>query len=89
MSVLSIETFELKGDILNVEAWIDNAVVVFRASMLDPVEYGPALCSASFMVDPEDEDIDMKNLTEEDVMQLINEINPEWIPVDVSDSDYF
>ena len=89
MSILSIESFHLKGDVLYVDAWVDDVVVVFRATMLDPEEYGPALCSSSMMVDLEYEEIDMKNLTEENVLQLINEIDPEWIPVDVSDSDYF
>jgi hypothetical protein len=87
MNKVSIESFHLKNDILYVEAWVDDIVVTSRATLRDPAEYGPALCSAEMMVDLEDEEIDYENLNEETVIFLIDQLDPEWIVIDTSDVD--
>ena len=53
MAVISIHETTFDDQRVYVEATVEDMVLVHAQTMLDPAEYGPALCEASFAVDPE------------------------------------
>ena len=48
--VLEIRDIRCDGDLLVVDALIEDAVVTAEATHLDPPEYGPALCRGTLYV---------------------------------------
>ena len=52
MAVISIHETTFDDQRVYVEATVEDMVLVHAQTMLDPAEYGPALCEASF-IDPE------------------------------------
>jgi len=85
MQILSIEDVLIDDNYCYVEAIIDEAVLVREQTPLDPEEYGPALCKASFdpgdTVLPEDE---------EQFKQLLVAMDLDWRtaePPDMFDPD--
>jgi hypothetical protein len=85
MSSIIIESFFYKDNILSVEAWVDNVVMVSPSTMRDPAEYGAALCEARMLIDLEDEFVNSDAFNEDYVMKLIDEIDPDWSVIDTSD----
>ena len=49
--IIELTLFEIKNDIVHVEAIVEDAQIVFRQTFWEPAEYGPGLCSASFVLD--------------------------------------
>jgi len=48
MSVLAVESTSVKDDCVTVTAIVDGMKLFCPATLLDPAEYAPALCMASF-----------------------------------------
>ena len=83
MTILSIEDTIIDGTNVTVTAVVDEMRLIYRATQFSPEEYAPALCSASFELDedeqiPTDEDGFCSYLDQRDLL---------WQLVDTSDYD--
>jgi hypothetical protein len=83
MDILSVESAVRDGDYLLVEAVVDDMRMVRPQSYWDPAEYGPALCKG-WLTLPED---CIGPLTDEQILELLNDSCIEWNTVDTSDYD--
>jgi len=82
MTILHIESiFQDEFGIVNVNAIIEDMVVIIPQTYNYPAEYGSALCEASFELD-EDETLPDK---ESDLIQFLEKLNLDWIIIDTSD----
>jgi hypothetical protein len=82
-SVLAIEDTFIQGNNVTVTAVVEDMRLLYRASYRDPEEWAPALCTASFELD-DDEQIP----TDEDgFCCYLHHRDLEWQLVDVSDYD--
>lgn len=82
MTIHHIESiFQDEFGIVNVNAIVEDMVVVTPQSYNYPAEYGSALCEASFELD-EDEILPDN---EYDLIQLLENLNLDWIVIDTSD----
>ena len=80
--VLSIESFDRDAnDLCTVVAVVDAAVVVIPATLVDPEEYGPALCRGTFYV-PDDEVIPEDHA---ELCRFVGDSVLYWQIVDTSD----
>jgi hypothetical protein len=80
MQVLAIEDTTINGYEVTVTAVVDNMRLLYKATHLDPEEWAPALCTASFELD-EGEQIP---LDEDGFCDYLALLNPDWelLPVD-------
>jgi hypothetical protein len=84
MTVLAIEDTTFDNDFVNVTAVVDNMLLLYRATYEDPEEWAPALCSASFELDPGEQ-----IPTDEDAFcQYLDSLDLNWQLIDSSDCDY-
>lgn len=65
----------------SVVADVDDIVVIGKASLLDPEEYGSALCRGSFYL--QDEEVIPED--DGDLAEFVEARIDDWEPVDVSD----
>ena len=79
MAILSIEGCWVEKDYCYIEAIVEDAVLAKAQTLIDPPEFGPALCCTSF--DPDGEEIpdDDKKLIEFLDSRFVN-----WRPMDLS-----
>lgn len=87
MSVLSIESFYKEDKTFYVTAVVENAVQVHAQTMLDPAEYGPALCETSFTIEDDELAEVVAPDNDEDLIDFLKALDVEWKLVDNSD-DY-
>lgn len=81
MTVLSIENTTIEGNNVTVEAIVDDAICIYKATYSDPAEYAPGLCVASFQLADEEQ-----IPTDEDgFCSFLTDLDLEWTPVDTSD----
>jgi hypothetical protein len=81
MSVLVIEDTIIEGTNVTVTAVVEDMRLLYRATRFEPEEWAPALCSASFELD-EDEQIP----TDEDgFCSYLDQLDLHWQLVDTSD----
>jgi hypothetical protein len=81
MSVLLIEDTFIDGTNVTVTAVVEDMRLLYRATRFEPEEWAPALCSASFELD-EDEQIP----TDEDgFCSYLDQLDLHWQLVDTSD----
>ena len=81
MSVLAIEDFQQQGTNVTVTAVVEDMRLLYRATRFEPEEWAPALCSASFELD-KDEQIP----TDEDgFCSYLDQLDLHWQLVDTSD----
>lgn len=81
MRVLSIEEIEFDGDLIRVDAIVDDAVLVRPQTYMDPAEWGPGLCRGTLYLSEED----LIPATDAQLCQLLSERVDDWAPVDTSD----
>lgn len=81
MSVLQICETTVDDTRVYVEAIVDDMLLVFQQTMLEPAEYAPGLCSASFLLDPEES----IPLDEDGFLRYVDDLDLDWQLVDVSD----
>ena len=62
------------GDRVTVKAVVEDSVMAYPATQLDPPEYGPALCEASFEL--EENEILPKD--EDDLIDYLETLNLDW-----------
>ena len=80
--VLEIDNLEFDHDgLLRVTAVVDEMVLVRKQTILDPPEWGPALCRGSFYLSDED----LVPATDALLRKLISERVDDWAPVDEDD----
>ena len=80
--VLEIDSLEFDHDgLLRVTAVVDEMVLVRKQTILDPPEWGAALCRGSFYLSDED----LIPATDAQLCKLISERVDDWAPVE---SDY-
>jgi hypothetical protein len=80
MNVLAIEHTVIDGNDVTVTAVVDDMRLIHQSTYLDPAEYAPALCRASFEMD-EGEQIP---LDEDGFCSYLTDLNPDWelLPID-------
>jgi hypothetical protein len=83
MELLSLENVTYDGEYIHLEAYVDDAVIVYSQTYFDPPEYGPALCEGKIYVP----DYENQPLTEDVVKQLIESSCIDWRPIDTSCED--
>jgi hypothetical protein len=81
MSILSIEETSIDGNHVTVTALVEDMSLVHKATYFEPDEWAPALCSASFELD-EDEQIPVD---EDGFCRYLNQRDLPWQLVDTSD----
>ena len=79
MAILSIENCWVEKDYCYIEAIVEDFVLTRAQTLIDPPEFGPALCCTSFDPDGEEIPADDKKLIEFLDNRLVN-----WRPVDLS-----
>lgn len=83
-SVLSIEDTQLNGIYVTVTAMVEDMRLLYHATHLDPEEWVPALCQATFELDPEEQ----IPLDEDSFCCYLHHRDLEWQLVDESDYVY-
>ena len=81
MSVLAIENTIIDGTNVTVTAVVDEMRLLYKATYLEPEEWAPALCTASFELD-EGEQVP----TDEDgFCSYLDSLDLDWQLLDTSD----
>jgi len=83
MSVLAIEDTVIEGSNVTVTAVVDEMRLLYRATRFEPEEWAPALCSASFELDA-DEQIPVD---EDGFCSYLDQLDLHWQLIDTSDCD--
>jgi len=83
MTVLAIEDTIIEDSNVTVTAVVDEMRLLYRATYLEPEEWAPALCTATFQLD-EGEQIP---LDEDGFCGYLDQLDLYWQLVDTSDSD--
>lgn len=82
MTILHIESiFQDEFGIVNVNAIVEDMVVVIPQSYNYPAEYGSALCESSFELDENETLPD----NEDSLIQYLESLNLNWSIIDTSD----
>jgi hypothetical protein len=76
--VLEIHDVRFDGDYLLVTALVDDAVLVRGQTLLDPAEWGPALCRGSMLMDP----AALIPASERELCDLLSAHVDDWAPID-------
>ena len=80
--VLEIDSLDFDHDgLLHVTAVVDEMVLVRKQTLLDPPEWGPALCRGSFYLSDED----LVPATDALLRKLISDRVDDWAPIDEDD----
>ena len=80
--VLEIDSLEFDHDgLLRITAVVDEMVLVRKQTLLDPPEWGPALCRGSFYLSDED----LVPATDALLRKLISDRVDDWAPIDEDD----
>lgn len=79
MAIVSIENCWVEKDYCHIEAIVEDVVLTRAQTLIDPPEFGPALCCTSFDPDGEEIPTDDKKLIEFLDNRLVD-----WRPVDPS-----
>ena len=80
--VLEIDSLDFDHDgLLHVTALVDEVVLVRKQTLLDPPEWGPALCRGSFYLSDED----LVPATDALLRKLISDRVDDWAPIDEDD----
>jgi len=82
MTVLAIEDTIIEDSNVTVTAVVDEMRLLYRATYLEPEEWAPALCTATFQLD-EGEQIP---LDEDGFCSYLDHLDLYWQLVDTSDS---
>lgn len=81
MSILAIEDTFIDGSNVRVTAVVEDMRLLYRASRYEPEEWAPALCTASFQLDDEEQ-----IPTDEDgFCSYLDQLDLDWQLVDTSD----
>ncbi len=83
MGVLAIENTTINGTYVTVTAVVEDMRLLFKATRDEPDEWAPALCTASFEMDPEEP----LPLDEDSFCVYLDNLELQWQLVDVSDYD--
>lgn len=62
------------GDNVTVKAVVEDSVLIYPATELDPPEYGPALCEASFEL----EENEILPRDEDQLIDYLEKLNLDW-----------
>ena len=82
MTILHIESiFQDEFGVVNVNAIVEDMVVVIPQTHNYPAEYGSALCEASFELEENETLPD----NEDDLVQFLESLNLDWSIIDTSD----
>lgn len=75
-----IYNVDQNDDHVTVQAVVEDVVLTYAATHLDPPEYGPALCEASFYLG-EDETLPTND---DDLIEFLEKLDLEWevLPMD-------
>lgn len=77
MAILSIETCLVEKDYCYIEAIVEDAVLAKAQTLIDPPEFGPALCCTSF--DPNGEKI--PSADDKKLIEFLDSRFVSWRPV--------
>ena len=82
--IIKLTSFEIENDIVHVEAIVEDAQIVFRQTFWEPAEYGPGLCSTSFMLDK----TDSIPIHEPDLIKYLESMSLDWELIPDSETVY-
>lgn len=74
---------EKNEDLVTVNAVIEDAIQIAHQTLIDPPEYGPAICTASFYLEEGDE----LPSEEDDLIDYLEQLELDWEPL-AKDWDY-
>ena len=83
MTVLAIEDITIDGTNVTVTAVVEDMRLLYRSTRFEPEEWCPALCQASFELDPEES----IPLDENGFCAYLDDIDPQWQLLDTSIGD--
>ena len=81
MTVLSIEETIINQSHVTVTALVDEMRLIYKATYFDPDEWAPALCTAYFELDPDEQ----VPVDEDGFCQYLADRDLQWQLVDTSD----
>ena len=81
MTVLSIEETIINQSHVTVTALVDEMRLIYKATYFDPDEWAPALCTAHFELDPDEQ----VPVDEDGFCQYLADRDLQWQLVDTSD----
>mgnify|MGYP003114577336 CR=1 FL=1 len=84
MNVLRIESTEIIGDYVHVEALIGDAGIVHHGTRWEPPEYGPAFCKSGFYLDEDTP----SPVDEADFCSYLDSLKLDWKPLPLDNGDY-
>jgi hypothetical protein len=76
--ILELHDIKFDGEYLKVEAVVEDAVLVRPQTHLDPPEWGPALCTGSFLMG----DDTLIPATDSELRKMLEDGIDDWAPVD-------
>jgi len=82
MSVISIQDINIVDNVVEVYAVIEDVKLRWAATYLDPEEWEPALCTASFEL----YDGEQLPTNESELVDYIDNLDLNW---EIADNDYF
>lgn len=74
---------EQKEDLVTITAVVEDAIQIAHQTLVDPPEYGPAVCTASFYLE-EGEQIPSE---EDELLDYLENLELDWDPIS-KDWDY-
>lgn len=70
-------SIEQKEDMVTVTAVIEDAIQVAHQTLVDPPEYGPAICTSNFYLD----DGEQIPTDDDELIEYLEDMNLDWEPL--------
>lgn len=84
MVILELHKVQQTDDCLVVHALLEDAALMHHATLYDPPEFGPGLCHATVLVDPDERVVDWN---EAEIICYLESTQPDWHPLHQDWSD--
>lgn len=85
MTILSVQETTINQDHVTVTAVVEDTHLVSQQTYMDPPEYGPGLCQATFYIN----DDETLPLDEPGFINYLDKLDLDWSPLRVDPYDYF
>lgn len=79
-----IYSVEKENDEIIVEAVIEDAIQIRSQTLVDPPEYGPAVCKATFYLSEDDKLPD----NDDEMIEYLEMLDLDWTPTPRDDCEY-
>lgn len=82
MTILAIESTDIDELRVRVTAIVENMLLISHQTLEEPAQYAPAICTAEFEMDPEEQ----IPLDEDGFCNYLDDLDLNWQPIDLSDA---